>query len=150
MTTAQRSRCMSRIRSTRTKPELALRRRLWSLGFRFRVRSKLAGKPDIIFTKRRVVVFIDGCFWHGCSEHGTRPKTNATYWHPKIEGNSARDCAVTKMLQSEGWSVLRFWEHDVEANLLSVVERVVAELLDRGNAPLRRLARPSAPPIERC
>jgi DNA mismatch endonuclease (patch repair protein) len=70
-------------------------------------------RPDIVFTRRRVAVFIDGCFWHGCPDHGQRPGVkNAYYWNPKISGNGARDREHTTALEAAGWTVLRFWEHE--------------------------------------
>jgi DNA mismatch endonuclease, patch repair protein len=107
MTPAQRSQCMSRIRSTDTKPELALRKRLFAKGMRFRTRLKLAGKPDIAFTRARLVVFIDGCFWHGCPLHGTSPKSNSDYWNAKLQRNSERDSAIDAVLTADGWQLTR-------------------------------------------
>jgi DNA mismatch endonuclease (patch repair protein) len=124
MTQAQRSRCMSRIRSAETGPELRLRRALWAAGLRFRVRPKLPGKPDVIFKRAHLAVFVDGCFWHGCPIHGTRPKSNTSYWHPKIERNIARDREIEAKLTAMGWCVARYWEHEVADGL----DRVVAEI----------------------
>ncbi len=108
----QRSYCMSRIRGKDTKPELVLRRALWGAGLRYRTNHKLFGKPDIVFVRRRVVVFVDGCFWHGCPEHYRPPKTSGEFWQAKVAKNKLRDKEVTRRLQSEGWRVLRFWEHE--------------------------------------
>lgn len=69
-------------------------------------------RPDIVFPKRRVAVFVDGCFWHSCPEHGQTPKTNATYWVAKLNRNKARDLADSHALQRDGWKVVRVWEHD--------------------------------------
>lgn len=116
-TTPGRSRNMAAIRRRDTKPESILRSRLHRMGYRFRkdhpvrVDGKLV-RPDIAFTKRRVAVFVDGCFWHSCPEHGRRPRVNDWYWSPKLAGNAARDHAQTAALQSAGWTVLRFWEHE--------------------------------------
>jgi DNA mismatch endonuclease (patch repair protein) len=120
MTPAQRSRCMSRIRSRDTKPELILRRLLFSRGLRFRTTLRVPGKPDIVFTAAKLAVFVDGCFWHGCPEHGTRPKTNRTYWDAKLERNRARDREVTAALEAAGWRVLRFWDHQVRQDAQGV------------------------------
>lgn len=101
-----------------TKPELALRRLLHAAGYRYRVDYRIdlpdgsRVRPDIVFTKRRVAVFVDGCFWHGCPEHGTRPKTNQEYWGPKLARNVERDRRNTLSLQKAGWSVARIWEHE--------------------------------------
>jgi DNA mismatch endonuclease (patch repair protein) len=124
MTPAQRSRCMSRIRGVNTKPELALRRALWQLGLRYRLHQKLPGKPDLTFGSARVVVFVDGCFWHACPAHQTQPKTNAAFWRNKIASNVARDAIVNSALEADGWEILRFWEHEVNDNLAAVVSRV--------------------------
>lgn len=69
-------------------------------------------RPDVVFPVRRVAVFVDGCFWHGCPIHGTQPATNRTYWAQKIEANRHRDASATDALEADGWTVLRFWEHE--------------------------------------
>lgn len=74
----------------------------------------LFGKPDFVFTKRRVAVFIDGCFWHGCRKHCRMPKSNTDYWENKIRNNILRDRAVNKHLKGKSWVVLRFWEHELK------------------------------------
>lgn len=109
-----------------TAPEWAVRRILHAHGLRYRVdyrvEPSLRVRPDIAFTRSRVVVFIDGCFWHSCPTHGTQPKRNAEYWGPKLAGNVARDQRDTSGLTQLGWHVLRFWEHDDP--------RVVAERIE--------------------
>lgn len=130
MTPAQRSRCMSRIRSTDTKPELALRKRLFAKGMRFRTRLKLAGKPDIAFTRARLAVFIDGCFWHGCPLHGTSPKSNSDYWNAKLQRNRERDREIDAALTADGWEVIRYWEHEIKED----IERVADEIQARWQA----------------
>lgn len=127
MTPKQRSHCMSRIRSANTKPEMHLRRALWAAGLRFRVRGKTCGRPDVVFTRSKLAVFVDGCFWHGCPVHGTHPKTNQGYWRSKIEGNKARDERVSAQLHALGWSVMRFWLHQLDDDLPRVVEQIQAE-----------------------
>lgn len=107
---------MQAIRRTDTKPEVALRSALHRAGFRFRkdyriVTPDIRVKADIAFTRRGLVVFVDGCFWHGCPEHGRLPKVNEWYWSPKLERNRTRDERVTERLQASGWTVLRLWEH---------------------------------------
>src|SRR5262249_30770296 len=114
MTRQQRSRCMSRIRGKDTGPELALRRALWKSGLRFRVHYALPGRPDIAFPVKKVAVFVDGCFWHGCPEHGVKPRSNVHFWADKLKKNTARDQAVAKALEKLGWKIVRFWEHEVE------------------------------------
>jgi DNA mismatch endonuclease (patch repair protein) len=103
-------------RSRDTKPELAVRRLLHAAGLRYRVNFRpsptLRRTADIVFTRRRIAVFIDGCFWHGCPIHGTSPKANAGYWGPKRAANVARDRDTTTQLVAAGWTVLRYWEHE--------------------------------------
>lgn len=126
LTKEQRSRCMSRIRGRDTKPELALRHALWNRGLRYRIGHGLTGKPDIVFVKARVAIFVDGCFWHGCPEHGVMPKTNAKFWQRKITRNIERDRHVTRELETGGWKVLRIWEHRVKNEF----ENIIVEILD--------------------
>ena len=114
LTPEQRKRCMSRVRSKDTEIELLLRKALWAAGIRYRIKSKLPGKPDIVFLGARLAVFVDGCYWHGCPEHGQIPKTNTSFWKNKIEKNMARDIWVNQSLDSMGWHVLRFWEHEIK------------------------------------
>jgi DNA mismatch endonuclease (patch repair protein) len=112
-----------------TKPELAVRRLLHADGFRYRVNFRpsreLRRTADIVFTRRRVAVFIDGCFWHGCPLHGTSPKANSDYWGPKLARNVERDLETTAVLTASGWTVLRFWEHENPADVAALVERTV-------------------------
>lgn len=82
-------------------------------------------RPDIVFTRRRVVVFVDGCFWHGCALHGSRPKTNGWYWEPKLARNVARDQQQNNALVSAGWRVLRVWEHENLDSAVATVEAVL-------------------------
>lgn len=99
--------------------ELRIRSLLHANSMRFRVDLPIRPqgmrpiRPDIVFTRRRVAVFCDGCFWHGCPEHGDRPHIrNEHYWSPKIAGNTERDARHTAALEADGWTVLRFWEHE--------------------------------------
>lgn len=131
LTPTQRRRCMQANRGVDTSPELALRKALFALGFRYVLGSKLPGRPDIVFPSRRVVVFVDGCFWHGCPDHFVAPKTNAAAWQSKIEANKSRDLAVDTELSARGWQVIRVWEHDVRRSLLETVARV-SKVLKRG------------------
>jgi len=99
-----------------TKPELAVRRALHAAGFRYRVDVRpsleLRTRADIVFTRQKIAVFIDGCFWQGCPVHATRPKRNSDYWVPKLQRNMERDLETTARLEALGWTVLRFWEHE--------------------------------------
>jgi DNA mismatch endonuclease, patch repair protein len=112
---ATRSYVMSRIRGRDTRPELLLRKALRTRGLAgYRVHAPFPGRPDVAFTKIRLAVFVDGCFWHGCSRcRIPAPRTNRSYWGPKFASNRARDRRNTRALRASGWSVLRFWEHQV-------------------------------------
>ena len=118
---------------TDTKPEVIVRSHLHRLGLRFRKNyyirlddGKRGVRPDIVFTKRKVAVFIDGCFWHMCPVHGMIPRSNEAYWRPKLEGNVRRDEKSTRRLEAAGWEVLRFWEHEDPTS----VARLVQELME--------------------
>ncbi len=125
MTPEQRSRLMSRVRGRDTGLEMKLRKALWATGARYRLNLRLPGRPDICFPGAHVAVFVDGCFWHGCPVHGTWPATNPTFWRNKIENNIRRDRKVDSELRDSGWTVLRFWEHEVKADIPVVVSRVL-------------------------
>jgi DNA mismatch endonuclease, patch repair protein len=128
---ATRSYNMSRIRSTNTKPEIILRRLIWLCGLRgYRLRSKLPGRPDIIFGKKKLAVFVDGCFWHSCPHcsDGREPKSNTGYWTEKRRLNRERDRLSTRGLQDDGWTVLRLWEHEVNGDPISCALRVAKAL----------------------
>jgi DNA mismatch endonuclease, patch repair protein len=120
LTQAQRSRCMSNIRSTDTKPERRVRQLVHAMGFRFRLHRKdLPGTPDLVFPCRRKVIFIHGCFWHGhsCLERRL-PKSNAGYWDKKLSRNVVRDRRAVRALRRAGWGVLTVWEcqiRDIES-----------------------------------
>jgi DNA mismatch endonuclease, patch repair protein len=133
MTPKQRSRCMSRVKSKNTKPEMRLRKALWADGFRYRLQYKLPGKPDLVFVSGRLAVFVDGCFWHGCPDHATKPKTKEGFWATKLHENVERDRRVNWQLRGMGWNVLRVWQHDVEKDLAGVVQQV-KDLLVNGSS----------------
>jgi DNA mismatch endonuclease (patch repair protein) len=132
-TPEQRSYNMSRIRGRDTGPETAIRRALFARGHRYRIGHGLPGKPDIVFVSKRVVVFIDGCFWHRCTEHFRPPATNAEFWQAKIERNVERDREVTEHLAASGWQVLRFWEHDVRRTPEKVIKAIEDALAPQAN-----------------
>jgi DNA mismatch endonuclease, patch repair protein len=114
-TKRKRSEVMSLIRSRGNRDtELRLAQVFRSHGMiGWRRGMKLAGKPDFVFPKLRLTVFVDGCFWHGCPKHGTKPKQNAIFWREKISRNQARDRLVTRTLRAKDWRVLRVWEHEL-------------------------------------
>lgn len=125
-----RRRNMQGNRSRDTKPELTVRRILHRQGLRYRVGTApepgIRRKADIVFTKVRVAVFIDGCFWHGCPEHGRKAfQRNTEYWTNKIASNIARDDDTTARLKIAGWTVLRFWEHEDVAKVSEEIMRIV-------------------------
>ena len=125
MTKDQRSYCMSKIKGKDTKPEVSLKKHLWSLGIRgYRVNTNTYGKPDVIFKKKKIAIFVDGCFWHKCPKHYVEPKSNKSFWLPKIEKNVKRDKEVTRRLQKEGWTVIRFWEHDVKDDIEMCTKKI--------------------------
>jgi DNA mismatch endonuclease (patch repair protein) len=122
---------MQAIRRKDTKPEIAVRTLLHAAGMRYRcdLRLKLgerAVRPDIVFTRLKVAVFIDGCFWHSCPQHGRAPKTNTDYWNPKLARNRERDVANTAALESAGWKVVRAWEHTSPETIAAEVKKAVA------------------------
>jgi DNA mismatch endonuclease (patch repair protein) len=124
---------MARIKGSNTSPELRLRSQLWRTGLRFRIHVKLPhGCPDVVFTKARVLIFIDGCQWHGCPYHYVRPKTRSDFWGAKLTANVKRDCEQTRRFEADGWRVCRFWEHQVFEDVHDVV-RAVQHALERSN-----------------
>lgn len=132
---------MSRIRRRDTNPELAVRSALHSRGFRFRVDYpiRVPGhrpiRPDIVFTRPKVAIFIDGCFWHKCPEHGTTPKSSGGYWNAKLAGNVERDRRHNAMLEAQGWSVVRAWEHEPAGDVVDRVAMAVALRSRAGDTP---------------
>ncbi|MEU8847799.1 very short patch repair endonuclease [Streptomyces sp. NPDC048564] len=123
---------MSRQVSKDTGAELAVRRLLHAAGLRYRVEFPVPGmarrRIDVAFPRAKVAVLIDGCFWHGCPEHATQPKSNADWWRQKLDRNMARDRETTEHLIAEGWTVLRFWEHEAPEE---VAIQVAATVLRR-------------------
>lgn len=118
-------------RGTDSAPELAIRRELHARGMRYRKHIRpvpgLRCTPDIVFTRARVAVFVDGCFWHRCPEHGTSPRANDAWWTAKLDGNVARDRRNDAALRSNGWRVVRVWEHE---DVGPAADRIVAALSD--------------------
>lgn len=116
---------MRRQRRRDTTLELEVRRALHARGYRFRVDFRmeptLRTRGDIVFTRRRLVVFVDGCFWHGCPEHATAPKNNAAWWREKLDANRARDLRNTLSLEQLGWTVVRIWEHEHPPDAVALI-----------------------------
>ncbi|MEM3485442.1 MAG: very short patch repair endonuclease [Candidatus Methanomethyliaceae archaeon] len=121
---------MARVRSYNTKPECILRSALWKAGLRYRLHSALPGTPDIVFPRKKVAVFVDGCFWHGCPQHYSAPKQNGEFWGQKLQRNMARDRLVDQSLSELGWTVVRVWEHEISRSLGDVIDRI-REVLGR-------------------
>lgn len=121
---------MSRAKRRGTAPEVLLRRELHRRGRRFRVVYKVPGNNrrtiDIAFPRQRLAVFLDGCFWHGCPEHGNKPTSNSEWWTQKLKANVSRDADTNEFLQKAGWQVLRFWEH----TLVNVAADCIESALD--------------------
>lgn len=132
MSTKQRSMLMSRILGRDTEPELKLRRAIWALGLRYRLHLRIGRfKPDLVFLRARVAVFVDGCFWHRCPTHGVMPKGNQDFWRLKLERNVQRDMETTQKLTQDGWKVLRFWEHEIKAAASDCARLVADTVADR-------------------
>jgi DNA mismatch endonuclease, patch repair protein len=116
-----------------TKPELAIRRRVHAAGLRYRVDTRplpdLNRRADLVFTRAQVAVFVDGCYWHGCPEHGTTARINADYWTEKVRRNRERDSETNRLLVEAGWTVIRVWEHEEVGH---VAERVSSEVAASG------------------
>jgi DNA mismatch endonuclease (patch repair protein) len=125
LTPEQRKLNMSHINSKNTNPEKKLRHLIWSQGIRgYRIHYNLPGKPDIVFTKKKVAIFVDGCFWHKCPVCFQEPETRNEFWMKKIQSNVERDKKVNLQLKNLGWTVMRFWEHDIRKNPDAIVERI--------------------------
>lgn len=109
---------------------MRLRRALWRAGLRYRVDYPISGiRPDVVFTRAKLAIFVDGCFWHGCPTHYVEPVRNAAFWRQKVEGNRRRDESVTHRLQSSGWRVLRFWECEINEEIDRLVREVRAAVV---------------------
>lgn len=128
ITKEQRSKNMSHIRSKDTSIELKVRKYLFSLGYRYRVNyKKLPGKPDIVFTKKKIAIFIHGCYWHGhnCnSRYAHVSKSNTDYWNTKIQRNQERDKINIEQLEKDGWKVIVLWECEIKDNFEFITEKL--------------------------
>ena len=130
LTTEQRHRCMSHIRSKNTKPEVLVRKELFRRGYRYRINvSKLPGKPDIVLPKYKTAIFVNGCFWHGhegCKRF-VLPKYNREYWESKIRRNQQRDKEIIFKLQQAGWGVIIVWECELsKPQLQKAVNKIIS------------------------
>lgn len=122
---------MRELREGDTKPEIAVRKLLYSSGCRYRIHYRIPEIPrrsiDIAFPKAKLAVFIDGCFWHGCAIHKTIPKNNRAWWQEKILSNKKRDSDTNERLGAAGWLVLRFWEHDSPDLVVHTINEMLRE-----------------------
>ena len=133
LTQEQRKFNMSRIKGKNTGPEVKLRKLLYFNGIRgYRVHYNLPGKPDIVFVKKRIAIFIDGCFWHKCPICFQEPETRKEFWMKKIQSNIDRDKKVNKQLKSDGWVVIRIWEHEIKKNPEKYIE-IISEKLQNSD-----------------
>jgi DNA mismatch endonuclease (patch repair protein) len=121
---------MSQIRSKNTEPELTLRKLLSKnkiSGYRLHYK-KILGKPDIVFPRKKLAIFIDGCFWHKCPSCFIRPKSRIGFWNKKIKDNLIRDKEVNKSLKKNGWKILRVWEHELREKPNKVCQKIIKQL----------------------
>jgi DNA mismatch endonuclease (patch repair protein) len=127
---------MARVRQKGTSAEMGVRRALHAKGLRYRLHVPLIAKPrrvaDIVFPSARVAVFVDGCFWHGCPEHASWPKSNADFWREKIETNRARDADTDQRLRAMGWKVVRIWAHEDVGKAANRIGSLVYSRSERG------------------
>ncbi len=121
----ERSRNMAAVKNKDTDIEMTLRKALWREGLRYRVVNKLPGHPDIIFPEKRIAIFCDGCFWHGCPKCQEIPVHNREFWTKKITANEKRDRRVNEELTALGWTVLRYWGCEIRRELERVVNDVM-------------------------
>ncbi|MGW9159164.1 very short patch repair endonuclease [Microbacterium sp. NPDC055665] len=131
-------RTMQANRRRDTQPELAVRRLLHSQGHRYRVDFPPLGgrrRADVVFTRLRIAVFVDGCFWHSCPMHSVPPKRNRDYWEPKLRRNVERDRETDVLLRAAGWQVLRFWEHEPATSVAVAIAAAIAERRDSLGSP---------------
>lgn len=126
------SRRMAKVRQKGTGAEMALQQEMHRIGLRYRIDYEVLKKPrrvaDVAFPGRKIAVFVDGCFWHGCPKHATWPKRNAEFWRQKIEANRQRDADTNDRLRSLGWTVLRFWSHESPVEASKTVASAVIEV----------------------
>jgi DNA mismatch endonuclease (patch repair protein) len=128
----QRSQIMRLVRSKDTKLEIRFRTALKKLGYKYRKNvSSYFGKPDIVLPRLKTVIFIDSCFWHGCSRHCRMPHSNRAYWKAKIGRNKQRDKKTSEWYKRNGWIVLRLWEHSLHKNLKDSIKKIASVIRNR-------------------
>jgi len=123
---------MKRVKQKGTAAELALRSALHGLGLRYRLHRRIEGVVvDVVFPTAKVAVFVDGCFWHGCPLHATFPKSNQSYWLPKLAENKERDQRQSEKLRTAGWTVIRLWEHECLPTTRETTRRIAQTVSHR-------------------
>ena len=127
ITKSQRSYVMSQIRGTRTKPELIVKEIIDGRKLRYQPKG-IPERPDFANKSKKIALFIDGCFWHKCPRCYKPPKSNRKYWKAKVERNTKRDKHVNRKLKRQGWTVIRFWEHQVKENKLHIIKKINKQL----------------------
>ena len=136
-----RSRIMSKIRGKDTKPEIFMRKVLFRSGFRYSLKHRFKEpnfRPDIVMVSRKICIFMDGCFWHGCPRCYKEPKSNRDYWVPKINRNIERDKEQNEYLKRNGWKVIRVWEHDLKENPTKTMIRVIREIEEMSYSSVKK------------
>lgn len=133
-------------RSRDTQPELAVRRILHAKGLRYRVTRRpipgLRRTADVVFTRVKVAVFIDGCFWHGCPTHYRAPRSNSHYWEAKLERNRSRDAEISEALREAGWTELRFWSHEDPIEVAERIHQALCAVNNDSREVRRKLTKP--------
>lgn len=127
-TPEKRSWIMSRIRGTNTQIDLAMKEMLYELKCKYQMYPKMYGNPDFIIRNKKIAIFCDGDFWHGYKYH-EKKKPRKRYWKEKIESNMKRDLRINKKMRRDGWSVLRFWEHDIHGNPEKCKKRIARKIV---------------------
>jgi DNA mismatch endonuclease (patch repair protein) len=127
---------MQRMPRSSTGPEILLRSELHRRGLRFRINHpRLPGRPDVAFTAARIAVFVDGCFWHSCPDHGILPKSNRDWWRNKLERNVERDREKDAQLAKMGWTVVHVWEHEGSLDAADAIEQLWRSIGPRAKRP---------------
>jgi len=128
MSKEKRSQTMAKIKSKNTSPEILLRKLLWNQGKRFRIHDKtINGIPDISNKTRKILIFVDGCFWHGCEQCYISPKTNTEYWKRKFHRNKKRRKEILSVLTKQNWKIFQVWEHELKENPNKVMKKVIKD-----------------------
>lgn len=124
-----RSAVMRAVKGSNTRLEVGFRSLIWASGLRYRLTSRLPGRPDFVFPAAQVAVFVDSCFWHACPKHCRYPKSNRAYWTAKLARNRKRDRQVSIQCRNLGWAVIRVWEHSIKTRADVCVARIMAAVL---------------------